>query len=149
MVKFFSQRPNIFCISVFNVGGCLTSCLTFKPFSEADLGGLEQASLFFALTCFFFCNHFEELQTVLFDVELIIDNAPLTHACPNTIKTCLAPNHMLFGRQFLYSSNTTSTVVTNLTGLSSTTDKINRISNHFQDNWRHKWGAQYLLVDGK
>ena len=26
----------------------------------------------------FFCNHFEELQTVLFEVELIINNAPLT-----------------------------------------------------------------------
>ena len=38
---------------------------------------------------------------------------------------------MLFGRQLLYSSNTTSTVVRNLTVLSSTTDKINRISNHW------------------
>ena len=38
---------------------------------------------------------------------------------------------MLFGRQLLYSSNTTSTVVRNLTVLSSTTNKINRISNHF------------------
>ena len=24
-----------------------------------------------------FCNHFEELQTMLFEVELIINNAPL------------------------------------------------------------------------
>ena len=33
--------------------------------------------LFFGITCFY-CNHFEELQTVLFEVELIINNAPLT-----------------------------------------------------------------------
>ena len=46
---------------------------------------------------------------------------------------------MLFGRQLLYSSNTTSTVVRNLTVLSSTTDKINRISNHFLDRWRHEY----------
>ena len=85
----------------------------------------------------FFCNHFEELQTVLFEVELIINNAPLTYVYPNTIETCLTPNHLLFGRQLLYSSNTTSTVVRNLTVLSSTTDKINRISNHFLDRWRH------------
>ena len=26
-----------------------------------------------------FCNHFEELQTVLFTVELIINNTPLTY----------------------------------------------------------------------
>ena len=57
----------------------------------------------------------------------------------NTIETCLTPNHLLFGRQLLYSSNTTSTVVRNLTVLSSTTDKINRISNHFLDRWRHEY----------
>ena len=94
---------------------------------------------FFAITYGFFCNHFEELQTALFEVELIINNAPLTYVYPNTIETCLTPNHLLFGRQLLYSSNTTSTVVRNLTVLSSTTDKINRISNHFWDRWRHEY----------
>ena len=71
----------------------------------------------------FFCNHllffldyFEQLQTVLFEVELIINNAPLIY--PNTIKTCLTPNHLLFGRQLLYSSNTTWTVVRNVIVLS-------------------------------
>ena len=71
----------------------------------------------------FFRNHFEELQTVLFDVELVINNAPLTYVYLNTIETCLKPNHLLFGRQFLYFSNTASTLVTNLSGLSNTTDK--------------------------
>ena len=32
-------------------------------------------------------NHFENLQTVLFEVELIIENAPLTYVYPNTIET--------------------------------------------------------------
>ena len=62
----------------------------------------------------FFCNHIEELQTVLFEVELITNNASLTCAYPNTIETCLTPYHLLFGGQLLYSSNTTSTVVRNL-----------------------------------
>ena len=32
-VNSFIQSPTkIFCISVFNVGGCLASCLTFRPF---------------------------------------------------------------------------------------------------------------------
>ena len=87
--------------------------------------------IFLESVALFFCNHFEELQTVLFEVELIINNAPLTHGYPNTIKTCLIPNHLLFVRQLFYSSNTTSTVVRNLTVLSSTTDEINRISNNF------------------
>ena len=89
---------------------------------------------FFAIACFF-SNDFKELQTVLFKVELIISNAPLTYVYPNAIETCLKPNHLLFGRQLLRSSNTTSTAVRTLTVLSCTTDKINRISNHFLDRW--------------
>ena len=81
-------------------------------------------SLFFAITCIF-CNHFGQLQTVLFEVKLIINNAPLTFVYSDTIETCLTPYHLLFGRELLYSSNATSTVVRNLTVLSSTTDKIN------------------------
>ena len=94
---------------------------------------------------FFFCNHyifcdpFEELQTRLIKVKLIINNAPLTYVYSNTIKTYLTPNHLLFDRQLLCYSNTTSTVVRNLTVLSSTTDKINRISNHFWHRWRHEY----------
>ena len=86
-----------------------------------------------------FCNHFEEQQTVLFEVEPIINNAPLTYVCSNTIETCLTPNHSLFCRQLLYSSKTASTVVRNATAPSSTTDKINRISNHFLDRWRPEY----------
>ena len=100
------------------------------------------SSIFFQRRNFFppfFCSHFEELQTVLFEVELIINNAPLTYVYPNTIKTCLTLIHLLFGRQLSYSSNTTSTVVMNLNVLSSATDKINRISNHFWDRWRHEY----------
>ena len=92
-----------------------------------------------SLVFHFFWNHFEELQTILFEIEVIINNAPLTYVFPNTIETCLTPNNLLFGRQLLYSSNTTSTVVRNLTVLSSFTDKINRISDHFSDRWRHEY----------
>ena len=81
-------------------------------------------------TCFFF-NHYGQLQTVLFKVELIINNAPLTYVYSDTIETCLTPNHFLSGRELLNSSNATSTVVRNLTVLSSITDKINHISNYF------------------
>ena len=67
---------------------------------------MRAPSLFFAITCFF-CKHFKELLTVLFEVELIIDSAPLTYVYPNTIETCLTSNHLLFGWQLLYSSNKT------------------------------------------
>ena len=83
------------------------------------------------------CNHFKELQTKLFEVELIINDAPLIYAYSNTFKTYSIPNHLLFGIQLLLSYNTTSTVPANPTVLSNNTDKINRISNHFWDRWRH------------
>ena len=106
-----------------------------RPIHSGEHRGCT-SSLFFAVTCFFL-NHFEELQTVLFEVELITNNAPLTYFYPNTIETCLTSNHSLFGRQLLYSSNTTSTVVWNLTVLSSTT--LNQISNYFLSRWRYEY----------
>ena len=87
-----------------------------------------------------FSEHFEELQTVLLiQVELIINNASLTYVYPNTIETCLTPNYLLFDRQVLYSPNTAWTVFRNLTVLSRTADKINRINNHFRDRWIHEY----------
>ena len=79
----------------------------------------------------FLPSHFEELKTVLIEVKLIINKAPLTYVYPNTIKTYLTLNHLLFGRQLLCYSNTTSTVIRNLTVPSSSTDKTNRPCNHF------------------
>ena len=112
------KQPKKFTLSVINPfihnrGG-------FK--GEGARGVRPPFLFFFAITCLFY-NHFEELQTVLFKVELVISNALLTCVYPHTIETCLTPNHLLFRRQLLYSSNTTSTVFRNLTVLSSTTDK--------------------------
>ena len=107
-----------------------------------DLEGDAWARAILLLLSLVFYDPSEELQTVLTEVKLIINNAPnaphLNNApdirLPNTIKTYLTPNHLLFGRQLLCYSNTTSTVVRDLTVLSSTTDKINRISNNFWHN---------------
>ena len=41
-----------------------------------------------------FRNHSEVLQTLLFEGEVIINNAPLTYVCLNIIKTCLTLNHL-------------------------------------------------------
>ena len=36
-VNFLTQNPiNIFCIIIFKVGGCLATCLNFKPFLMLD-----------------------------------------------------------------------------------------------------------------
>ena len=63
---------------------------------EGTLGEGGMVPLFFEIICFFY-NHFEELQTVLFEVELISNNAPLTYVYPNIIEKCLTPNQLIFG----------------------------------------------------
>ena len=73
--------------------------------AEADLEGACGARVPFFLQSLFFCGHFEELQTVLTEVTLTINNAPLTYVYPSTIKTYLTPNHLFFGRQLLCYSN--------------------------------------------
>ena len=93
----------------------------------------------FFLQSLVFCNDFAELEIESFELKLIINNAPLKYVYPNTKETCLSPNHLLFGRQLLYSCNTTSTVAPNLIILSSTTDEINYISNHLWDRSRHEY----------
>ena len=101
-----------------------------------------------------FCDPFEELQAVLTEVKLIINNVPnaphVNNApdirLPNTIKTYLTPNHLLFGRLLLCYSNTTSTVVSYLTILSSTVDKINCISNRFLHSWRHEYVVNFREI---
>ena len=66
---------------------------------KAGLGGTRgERSLPYLLQSLVFCSHFKELQTELFEVELIINNAPLTYVYLNTIGTCLRPNHLLLGR---------------------------------------------------
>ena len=114
-----------------------------------DLEGDAWARAILFLLSLVFYDPSEELQTVLTEVKLIINNAPnaphLNNApdirLPNTIKTYLTPNHLLFGRQLLCYSNTTSAVIRNLTVLSSTTNKINGISNLFWHRWRHEYLA--------
>ena len=38
---------------------------------------------------------------MLFEVEVIINNAPLIYVYSNTIETCLPPNYLLIGRQLV------------------------------------------------
>ena len=73
-----------------------------------------------------------------------MNNVPLIYVYENAFKTFVTLNHLLFGRQLLHSSNTTSIESTNLTVFSSTTDKINYIFDHFWNRWRHEYVIIYL-----
>ena len=74
--------------------------------SRDGLRGAEGARPpYFLQSLVFFCNQFEELQTVLFEVELIINHATLIYVYPNTMETWLTSNNLFIDRQLLYSSN--------------------------------------------
>ena len=47
---------------------------------------------------------YDEMQTVLFEVEMILNNRPLTYVYPYEIENALTPNHLLFGRMLTSSS---------------------------------------------
>ena len=70
-----------------------------KAEADSEGGARGRTRPFFAITCFF-CSHFKKLQTVLFEVEMIINNAPLTYVYPNTIETCLTPIIYFFADNF-------------------------------------------------
>ena len=40
----------------------------------------------------------DQMQTVLFEVEMILNNRPLTYVYPDEIENVLTPNHLLFSR---------------------------------------------------
>ena len=71
---------------------------TFEPVASSPLQRRIQgvtrghAPPLFCYHFFFFGSHFEELQTLLFEVELFINYASLTYVYPNTIETCLTPS---------------------------------------------------------
>ena len=64
----------------------------------------------------------------------------MRYVYPNTIKTYLTPNHLIFSTVIMLSRQLwCSAVIRNLLIISSTTDKINRINNHFWNRWRHEY----------
>ena len=71
------MQPVIFIVLIFFCHCCLSFLLLLITFiypfnTEADLEGGGGGHV----PTPFFCNHFEELQTVLTEVKLIINNAP-------------------------------------------------------------------------
>ena len=47
---------------------------------------------------------YEELQTVLYEVEQIMNNCPITYYYSDNKESCLTPKHLLYGRTLKYSN---------------------------------------------
>ena len=77
----------------------------------------------------------EELQTVLCEVETILNNRPLTYYYSDNTEQCPTPNHLLFGRTIkLFDPEPIE--ITHDINLHS--KKIRNI-NHFWEQWRREY----------
>ena len=84
---------------------------------------------------------FEELSTLFFQIEQIINNRPLTYVYPSNIETCVTPNHLLFGRR-LESNSHSSQSLDPSSHLVISSHHIQTILSHFWDRWRHEYLSQ-------
>ena len=82
--------------------------------------------------------NYEQLQTVLLEIETILNNRPLTYYYADENEPCLTPNHMSYGRTLKVCDPETSSDVSKMLLPS----KINNIVNHFWDRWK----KEYLVI---
>ena len=73
---------------------------------------------------------YEEMQTVPLEIEMIINNRPLTHLYPDTIETPLAPNHLVFARMLNHSSSNDRSI-NNKVFFEGEIQKLSRLMEHF------------------
>ena len=82
---------------------------------------------------------YDELQTVLFEVEMILNNRPLTYVYPDEIENALTPNHLLFGRLLTSTSDQNTPIQYRAQNITTQSKKISRIINHFWDRWHKEY----------
>ena len=82
---------------------------------------------------------YEQLLTVIFEVEMIVNNRPLTHNSSDDIELCLTPNQLLFGRNLDLQTNHKLDLSYDLINATEHNKKINNILNHFWDRWQKEY----------
>ena len=82
---------------------------------------------------------FDELQTVLLEIELIMNNRRLTHIYTDSTELPLTPSQLVFSRNLEHSSLSESPVNVEV-DIYEHREKSTNIINHF---W-HRWGTEYV-----
>ena len=82
---------------------------------------------------------FEELQTVLLEIECILNNRPLTYYYSTELEPCLTPNHLLFGRTVNLFNSDHSEIIHNNVDIVVESRKIINIINHFWTRWHKEY----------
>ena len=71
---------------------------------------------------------YDEMQTVLFVVEMILNNRPLAFLYPNEIENALTPNQLLFGRRLTSTSDLNTPIQFRAQNITVQSKKVNCIT---------------------
>ena len=82
---------------------------------------------------------FDELQTILLEIELIINNRPLTYIYTGSTKLPLTPSQLVFSRNLNHSSLSESPVNVEI-DIYEHREKLTNITYHL---W-HRWHTEYV-----
>ena len=83
--------------------------------------------------------NYEEMVTVLCEIEQIINNRPISYLYPTEFETCLTPNHLLFGHRLEQTSSKSSPLSVELYNISQHSANTQRIIDHFWNRWRREY----------
>ena len=79
------------------------------------------------------------MQTVLLEVEMILNNRPLTYVYPNEIENALTPNHLLFDRKLTSASDWNTPIKISTQNITAQSKRVNHNINHFWDRWHKEY----------
>ena len=83
--------------------------------------------------------NYEQMQTVLQEIEAIVNNRLLTYVYLTELGTCVTPNHLLFGLTLSFSKPERAPVITESSSIKLYSSKISNIINHFWDRWQKEY----------
>ena len=85
---------------------------------------------------------FIELQTLMLEIELILNNRPLCEIYDDDVEEVLTPNHLLFGRRIESTNFNENNYNPDSLSVPCRYKHINTILNHF---W-NRWSKEYLAI---
>ena len=73
---------------------------------------------------------------LLLEIELIVNNRPITYVYPNELQECLTPNHLLFSRRLESKSLSNHDSLLTITDPGNYFPQINNLLEQFWTRWR-------------
>ena len=83
--------------------------------------------------------NYDEMMTLLLEIELIVNNRPITYVYPNELQECLTPNHLLFSRRLESKSLSNHNSPLTITDPGNYFPQIDNLLEQFWTRWRQEY----------